>query len=103
MQTNPTRPCPLRGKPYFTELKRIAAEIANPLTTDFYVLKEQNGKITPVLVGRLALRYDVNLKAMFEILNDLKLVRCGLYEKIVTYGGVKVADIFDAARKVEDL
>ena len=103
MKTNPTRPCPLRGKPYYTELKRITAKIAEPLTTDFHTLKVQHGKITPVLVGWLALRYDVNLKAMFEILNDLQLIKCCHYERIVTYGGIKVGDIFDAARKVEEL
>lgn len=100
MTTNPTRPAPLRGKAYYAELKRIRDEITAPLTVDFNILKTQHGKITPVLVGWLALKYDVNLKAMFDILNDLKLIPCCLYDKIITYGGVKVGTIFDEARKV---
>jgi hypothetical protein len=86
-----------RGKRYYTILNQIQAEIGVSLAADFANLREKHGNVTPVMVGWLALRYDVNLKAMFEILNNLKLLPSGIYKRL----GVKVGEVFEAARKFE--
>lgn len=91
-----------RGKRYYDTLKSLRDIIAPDLATDFEAIRQHRGGITPARIGVLALHYDVNYKAMIELLEWGRHVKCGLYDRIITDGGVKVRDVFEAARKIED-
>lgn len=90
-----------RGKRYYDILKALRDLIAADLYADFEAIRQHNGRMTPVMVGVLALRYDVNYKAMCELLEWGRCLKCNSYGRIVTDGGLKVGEIFEAARKVD--
>lgn len=90
-----------RGKRYYDILKSIRDLVAPDLTTDVEAIKQHHGKLTVVLVGVLALHYDVNFKAMLELLEWIVRIPCCQYDRIITDGGLKVRDIFEAARTIE--
>lgn len=90
-----------RGKRYCDILKSIRDTIASDLAADVEAMRQHHGRITVVLVGVLALNYDVNFKAMLELLEWVIRIPCCQYDRIITDGGLKVRDIFEAARKIE--
>jgi hypothetical protein len=91
-----------RGKRYYDILKALRDLIAADLRADFEAIKQSYGKMTPVMVGVLALHYDVNYKAMCELLEWGRCLHCNSYGRIITDGGLKVGAILEAAQKVED-
>lgn len=91
-----------RGKRYYDILKSLRDIIAPDLAADFEAVYQYRGGMTPAWIGVLALHYDVNYKAMIELLEWGRHVKCGLYDRIITDGGVKVRDAFEAARKIDD-
>lgn len=91
-----------RGKRYYDILKSLRDIIAPDLAADFEAIRQHHGKLTVVLVGVLALHYDVNFKAMLELLEWIVHIPCCQYDRIITDGGVKVRDVFEAARKIDD-
>lgn len=91
-----------RYKHYYDTLKALRDLIASDLKADFEAIRQHYGKLTPVMVGVLALRYDVNYKAMFELLEWVCKIPCCQYDRVVTNGDVKVRDVFEAARKVNE-
>lgn len=91
-----------RGKRYYEILRCLRHCLSDDLSKDFLEIKKYYGKITPVTIGVLALHYDINLKAMFELLNDCHLIKCGHYDRIIIDGKVKVGEIFEAAKQLKD-
>lgn len=91
-----------RGKRYYDILKSLRDIIASDLSADFEAISQHRGGMTPAWIGVLALHYDVNYKAMIELLEWGHHVKTGLYDRIILGGGLKVRDVFEAARKMED-
>lgn len=80
------RPYARQGKAYHDELKAILKEIQFRVKEDVKVFHQRNGKITPRFVCQLALKYKLNLKAMFDFLEDEHLIAFGTYENLKDRG-----------------
>ena len=85
----------LRGLAYYTRLKIILTEFGEQLAED----ARQQEKITPVVIGALALKYSLNFKATCEWLEECNVIPTGVYDRLMERG-VRVSDIFEAARAV---
>ncbi|MCP4990876.1 MAG: hypothetical protein GY928_33995 [Colwellia sp.] len=86
---------------YYTILKNIAKNTDKEFKEDFDTIKACYGGITPVLVGVLAIRYDLNYKATFFMLELICDAPSGLYDKVITDDNLKVGDVLKASRKLE--
>ena len=80
------RPYARQGKAYIDELRAYLKEIQFGVKEDVRVLHRQNKKVTIRFVCELALKYELNLKAMFDFLEDEKLVPYGTYESLKDRG-----------------
>jgi hypothetical protein len=84
-----------RGKRYYDILRLVLAEVGGAIEADARAIVEQTGKITPLDVGRLATRYDLNFKATCEHLEDRNVLPCGTHQSLVERG-LKVKRILAA-------
>lgn len=91
------RPVNLRGVAYYTELKRILAEIGPAIIADAEAIKAATGTITPVGVAGLALKHNLNFKATCEWLEEQRFLRYGTYDRI--RASLKISDLLDEAAK----
>jgi hypothetical protein len=85
MDVNPLpslRPHARQGKAYYAELRAILKEIEHDVFEEIRAFRRAGGKITPAYIGHLALKYELNCKAMFEALEDWNLIPCGTYDKV---------------------
>lgn len=72
-----------RHMAYVHELRAISKSIEPQLRDDVAEIKAVNeGKVTVAQIGFLALKYRLKLGAMFELLEDLDLLKCGTYNHI---------------------
>lgn len=76
------RPYARQGKAYYAELRAILKEIEQSVRADILALHQREGKITVIYVGQLALKYELNCKAMFEALEDWNIIPCGTYDRV---------------------
>lgn len=82
------RPAGLQGKAYYAALKQIQKEIREDVKADFKSYYRQHRSITTAEICFLALKYRVNLKAMFSILEDEGLLKTGTYGRVIA-GGIR--------------
>lgn len=76
-----------RGKGYYTVLKAILADIGPQLAADAVaILAESGGKMTVYDIGCLAVKYDLNLKATFEWLEESRVIPAGTYDRLKDRG-----------------
>lgn len=80
------RPYARQGKAYIDELKAYLKDIQFQVKNDVKVLHQRNGKVTLRFVCQLALKYELNLKAMFGFLEDEHLIAFGTYESLKDRG-----------------
>ena len=97
------RPYTRGGKGYYDELKAILAECGQHILADYQALKAEYTKMTVYEVARLAVRYNLNLKATFEWLEENHLLRAGTYERLRDGAAWRVRDVIAEARKRETL
>lgn len=84
-----------RGRGYYTVLKAILASIGPQLVADANAIKaESGGKLTAYDVGCLAMKYDLNLKATCEWLEESRTLPVGTYDRLKR-GGLKATEVFD--------
>jgi hypothetical protein len=80
------RPYARQGKAYYAELRAILKEIRHRVLTDVKTLRRQGKRVTIRDVCVFALRYELNLKAMFDLLEDENVLPCGTYERLKDRG-----------------
>lgn len=87
-----------RGKGYYTILKAILAEVGPLLVADAEAIKaESGGKFTVYNVGCLAVKYDLNLKATCEWLEESRVLPVGSYRRLKARG-LKATEVFEAVK-----
>lgn len=84
----------VRGQQYYSLLKEFLRIAGKPLVTEARAF----GRLSPVDVGYLSLRYGLNLKATWEWLEECEVVASGTYEDCIERG-LKVKDIYARARE----
>lgn len=92
-----------RGKGYYTVLRLVLAEIGQAMLDDARAIKAERGGISLLDIGRLAVRYDLNLKATMEWLAEGSqghIIPTGAYDMCVD-GGMKARQVLEAARQAE--
>ena len=89
------RPFARQGKAYRAELRAIFKEIQHDLRADFDRLYRARQKFTPRDLCYLALKYRVNPKATYEMLEDLKLVPIGKYDTLRERGFRPMAALYE--------
>lgn len=85
-----------RGKGYYTVLKAILAQVGPQIAADARAIKAESGKLTVFNVGCLAVKYDLNLKATFEWLEESRVLPAGTYDRLKERG-LKAREVLDAA------
>lgn len=95
------RPHAFGGKAYYTELRAILLEITPALIGDVAVLLGRNSKITVADLCRLALKYELNLKATCKALEDLRILPCGAYDALLDRGFKPMAALREVAVLME--
>jgi hypothetical protein len=85
-----------RGKGYYTVLKQILAECGQQIIDDANIIKA-TGKLTVLDIGRLAVKYDLNLKATAEWLEENRALPTGTYQRLLDRG-LKAREILEAAK-----
>ncbi len=86
-----------RGPEYTARLKYILKLLGPEIKADFAAFKEAFGKITPVDIGIIVIKHNLNYKAVCEYLQHEHLLPAGLYERLVD-SGMKVNEVLDASR-----
>lgn len=76
------RPYARQGKAYYAELRAILKEIEQDVRADILAHHQRGGTITVAYVGWLALRYELNCKAMFDALEGWGLIPTGTYDRV---------------------
>lgn len=77
------RPLTRGGKGYYDELRTILAEIGPALLADAQAYKAAGSGFTVAMACRLALRYELNLKAVCTYLEDQHVLACGTYDSLL--------------------
>jgi hypothetical protein len=81
------RPYARQGKAYYDELKAYFREIQHDLKADAERMKRENGgKFVVLHLLQLALKYELNVKATADCLEDLRFLPCGAYDRIKECG-----------------
>ncbi len=92
------RPVRLQGRAYYAELRRILAEEEAEMRRTINAWKAECGGITPAMIGALALKHRLNVKATCEALEEWQLLRCGVYDRIRD-GGIRPTDMLRAGQE----
>lgn len=87
-----------RGQRYYGLLKAFLSVRGKEIVSGFWTIKARDGKVTPVDIGYLSLKYGLNLKATWEWLEECRCVHSGMYEHFGS-SGIKVRDVYEAARE----
>lgn len=89
-----------RGRNYYQILWALEELIKDDFKADFDIIYAESGKITPVAIGVLSLRYNLNFKATCHMVCKY----CGapvdheyLYDYLIGRGKLKVSQIHEAA------
>ena len=91
------RPYARRGAAYYVELRAILTEIGPALKADAERVRDTTGKITPADLCRWALRYELNVKATTEALEDMRVLPTGTYDKLLSRGFQPMAALREIA------
>lgn len=76
------RPIRLQGKAYYVALKAILKEEGPDILATMERWRAERGGITPAMIGALALKHGLNFKATCEFLEDERVLKCGIYDRI---------------------
>lgn len=76
------RPVRLQGKAYYTELKRILKAEGFGILSTLNQWQKNGAKLTPALVGALAIKHALNFKATCEFLEDYEVIPHGTYNRL---------------------
>lgn len=85
-----------RSKAYYATLKDIL--LRSPTGQEIIDDARKLERITPVDIGILCLKHDLNFRATCEWLEENHVLRTGIYDSIMR-SGLKVRDILEAARQ----
>lgn len=96
-----------RGSRYYALLKAILSVSGKAIADEFIDLKSTHGKLSPVQMGYLTLRFGMNFTALGEWLEECRLIPSGMTLRVKERGTtidegtgkrrkVKVADILEA-------
>lgn len=85
-----------RGQRYYGLLKSFLAVNGKAIVDEFKALRISNGKVTPVDIGYLSLKYGLNYKATWEWLHE---TRCLSMDYDDVPHGFKVREVYAAARE----
>ena len=78
----PLRPIRLQGKAYYTALRGILKSEGPAILATLNRWRAQHGGVTVEMVGALALKHELNLKATCEFLADSRILPCDTYGRI---------------------
>lgn len=85
-----------RGQRYYGLLKSFLRERGKAMVDAFVQIRTEAGKVTPVDIGYIALRFDLNYKATWEWLYEARCIGVD-YDDVARR--FKVSEVMDAARK----
>jgi hypothetical protein len=97
-----------RGQRYYALLKAFLSVSGKAMVDCAHSTHEPDGKMSPVGVGFVALKFGLNFKATCEWLEETHCIRAGAYDYIMsgnltqvdgTKKRVQVRDIYDAVRE----
>lgn len=92
-----------RGKRYYDILKQVIAARGDDIVRDARAaIAANDGKLTAVDVGVLAVRYDLNLKATWEWLEECRVLPTGTYDKAVSRG-MRAKQVLQSAQQIVPL
>lgn len=74
------------GIVYYPTLTVILAEMGPTIRAEFKALRKQHGKVTPVMLGALASRHNLPMKALCEYYETQGMIPTGMYEYIQERG-----------------
>jgi hypothetical protein len=80
------RPVRLQGKAYWTALRAILADEGPSILRTLALWRAEGHKMTPALLGALAVRHRLNFKAMCEFLEGEGILPCGMYDRLKAGG-----------------
>lgn len=92
------RPIRLQGKAYYTALRAILKDEGPDILATLARWRTQGVKITPTVLGALALTHMLNFKATCEYLEDCRILPCGTYDRI-TEGGCRPTQCLRAGQE----
>lgn len=75
-----------RGKRYIDILKAILSDVGDGIVADAQKIIADTGKITPLCIGRLSLKYDLNYKATCDHLEDRGILPVGTHAILIARG-----------------
>lgn len=86
-----------RGQRYYSLLKAFLSVNGKVVVDEFKRIKSSEGKVTPVDIGYISLKFGLNFKATWEWLGECQCVCSGTYNHFIE-SKIKVADVYAAAR-----
>lgn len=88
----------LRGKAYHTLLKTILDECGQQIVQEARVIIVGSGRLAPVDIGALAIKYDLNFRATCEWLEESQVIPTGVYDRLIERG-LRVSEVLAAVSK----
>lgn len=85
-----------RGERYYALLKAFLSVNGKAITDEGKRIYAERDSLRPIDMGYISLKFGLNFKATVEWLEETRVMRSGVYEKVKHF---KVKDIYDAARK----
>lgn len=95
------RPLARQGKPYYAELRAIFKSEGQAIKDDVNRVHRAHHKLTVADVCRLALTHRINLKAMFDFLEDENILPCGTYDRLKDRGLRPMASLKEVWSEME--
>src|SRR5678816_940689 len=86
-----------RGKEYIARLEYIFKLVGDDIKADVAVIREVYGKFTPVDIGIIVIKYNLNFKAVCEWMEQERIIPAAMYSHMMD-NGLKVKDILAAAQ-----
>lgn len=84
-----------RGKEYYARLEYIFRLIGDDIKSDVAAFREAYGKLTPVDMGIIVQKYNLNYKAVCEYLEAERIIPAGMYQYLID-SGMKVKEVMAA-------
>lgn len=94
------RPYTRRGAAYFDELRAILDSEGAAIIASLRLLKARDGKIVPLHLAALALRHNLNCKAICDYLEDCNIFPAGTYQRLRDSGWSPTQAFREAQKEV---
>lgn len=82
------RPLARQGEAYYKELKSILKAEGDAILRDVAAMRRPGKGLTTSDICRIALTHRLNLKAVFDFLEDKRVLPCGTYDRVKD-GGIR--------------